>query len=212
MARFPAYGMAGVGIAAAIGFVFALTLLNNNPAINPELSDQRQEEAITFRQTNEADSNGIGRDDASKLADDQEQSAQLMMRQEEDVNVPPMLTSIMASDAKTGEVIGEVTPGMLFVLNEPVVIQANFVNQNEVSGHLITLAISKNDDRNSQPAYHNAANVRGTIGAGSDFMLELYWNPTSTGEHTLILSIESVGKSAQPLAEIPIRVVETAVD
>lgn len=212
MAKFPAYGMVGMGIAAAIGFVFALTLLSSNPAINPELADQPQDGVTTFRQTSEPDSSGTGGESASKLADNQGQSAQLMMQQEEGMNIPLVRTSITVLDANTGELIGEVTPEMQFAVNKPVLIQANIVIQNAVASHLITLAISKNDAGNSQSIYDEAANLRGNIGADSNLMLELYWNPTSTGRYTLLLLTANADESAQPIAEIPIRVVKAASD
>ena len=34
MGTFPTYGMAGIGIAAAIGFVFVLSFLGNNAAVD----------------------------------------------------------------------------------------------------------------------------------------------------------------------------------
>jgi hypothetical protein len=212
MAKFPAYGMAGIGVAAAIGFVFSLTFLSSNPAINPELTDQPQDGATTFRQTSEPDISGTGEENASGRADDQGQSAQLLMRKEDGENIPPMLMSITALDADTGELIGEVVPEMLFAVNERVLIRANFASQNAVSSHLITLAVSKSNADNSQPVYDEAANLRGNIGADSNFMLELYWNPTTTGEYTLTLSTAHADESVQPIAEIPVRVAEAAAD
>lgn len=199
MGKFPAYGMVGIGIAAAIGFVFALTLLSNNPAINPEPTEQAQDSATSI-QMRESESGG--NESAAKLADDQAQSAQLMMQQD---TAPPTLVSITALDAQTNEVIGEVVPEMQFAVNEPVLIQANFVSQNAVASHLITLAI-RNDAGNSQN--YEAANFRGNIGADSNIMLELYWNPPSVGRYTLLLLSANADEPAQPIAEIPITVVE----
>lgn len=203
--RFPAYGMAGIGIAAAIGFVFALAILSSNPAINPELAEQAQK-ADTFRQMSEPDM-GAGEESAAKLADDQEQSAQLMMQ--EGTSAPPTLASILVLNADTGELIGEVVPEMQFAANEPVLIQANIVSQNAVAGHMITLAVRSDAGGGSQN-YVEATNLRGNIGADSNLLLELYWNPASTGEYTLALLSANADESLQPIAEIPIRVVVDA--
>lgn len=200
MGRFPAYGMAGIGIAAAIGFVFALTLLSNNPAVNPELAEQAQDSATSLQMR---ESERGGNESAAKLAGDQGQSAQLMMQQD---TMPPTLASIKALDADTGELIGEVVPEMQFAVNEPVLIQANIVSQNAVASHLITLAI-KNDVGDSQN-YEEVANLRGNLGADSNIMLELYWNPVSVGEYTLLLLSANAGEPAQPIAEIPVTVVQ----
>lgn len=201
MGKFPAYGMAGIGIAAAIGFVFALTILSSNPAINPE----QTQEADTFRQMSEPDT-GAGEESAAKLAEDQGQSAQLMMQ--EGAGVSPTLASILALNADTGELIGEVVPEMQFAANEPVLIQANIVSQNAVASHMITLAVRSDADDSQN--YVEAANLRGNIGADSNLMLELYWNPASTGQYTLLLLSANADESLQPIAEIPIRVVDAA--
>ncbi len=208
MATFPAYGMAGIGIAAAIGFVFALTLLSSNPAVNPELTNQPQDDATSFRQASEPDSSAKEKSNTSELVDGEGGSAQLMMQQDGGINVPPALASITALDAGTGQLIGEVAPGMVLDANQTVIIRANFVNQNAVANHLITLAISKNDTYNSQSVYDKAANLRGNIGADSNLMLELYWNPSTAGGYTVILLTTDADGSEEPIAEIPIRVVE----
>ncbi len=209
MANFPAYGMAGIGIAAAIAFVFALTLLNSNPAVSPEPTNQPQDGATTFRQASEPDSGDAGESNRSERVYDQGQPAQLMMREDGGVNIWPMLVSITVLDADTGELIGDVAPEMVFGVNEPVLFRANFVNQDAIANHLITIAISKNDAHNSELVYDKAANLRGNIGADSNFMLELYWNPAVAGGYTLILLTADADGSLQPIEEIPIRVVES---
>ncbi len=55
--KYSTYGMAGVGIAAAIGFVFALTVLNsNNNPIDTETDNPEVAQRLETQQPNEASS------------------------------------------------------------------------------------------------------------------------------------------------------------
>lgn len=213
MGTFSTYSMAGIGIAAAIGFVFALTVLSNS-AVNPELADDNQlEDSLPS-----PSSSSSSQQKREAGEEEEDQSAQLMMEQDannnnsnnNNNNLRPTLTSIVVLDANTGEVIGELEPEMQFKVNEQVLIQANFVSQDKVTDHLITLAIRSNtaeeattddnnnnnsdsDDSSSQMTslleeqQQQAVNLRGDIGPDSNIKIELYWSPSNVGEYTVTL-------------------------
>lgn len=229
MGTFSTYSMAGIGIAAAIGFISALTVLSNS-AVNPELADDNQlEDSLPS-----PSSSSSSQQKREAGEEEEDQSAQLMMEQDanNNNNLRPTLASIVVLDANTGEVIGELGSEMQFKVNEQVLIQANFVSQDKVTDHLITLAIRSNtaeeagedattddnnnnnsdsDDSSSQMTsllekqQQQAVNLRGDIGPDSNIKIELYWSPSNVGEYTLTLystTPEERGASAQSSAVV----------
>lgn len=168
------YGMAGVGIAAAIGFVFALSLFVSyaNDDAGSNLLEQQQEQARTqpssslFVQQRAGDSadadNGSSQEMTARTMDSAEknetafegqggENASSMMQQSEEASpssLRPTLVSIIAFDGGTGEIIGEVVPDMQFEVGKPVFIKARLANPNSVQipDNIIALGISSNSD------------------------------------------------------------------
>lgn len=194
MTNFSTYGLMGIGIASAIGFVFALSFLGNNAA----LTEERQEES--FLLTSQLD-------DQRAVSDSQEGAPEsLMMQQAEDLR--PTLASIIALKSSR-EVIGEVIPQMQFEINKPVLIQANLVNPHEaeIRQHAIILGIRASEDGFDE----QLVNFQGDIAGSGNTTLELYWIPDREGDYTLLLfSVTpddlASAEPAKPIAEIPIKV------
>lgn len=166
------YGMAGVGIAAAIGFVFALSLFVSyaNDDAGSNLLEQQQEQARTqpssslFVQQRAGDSadadNGSSQEMTARTMDSAKknetvfegqggENASPMMQQSEEASpssLRPTLVSIIAFDGGTGEIIGEVVPDMQFEVGKPVFIKAHLANPNSVQipDNIISLGISSN--------------------------------------------------------------------
>jgi hypothetical protein len=213
MGSFSTYGMTGIGIAAAIGFVFALTVLNSTNPLDtsgtddPELKQRQaeiqpsapssffleQQEPITDGQSGPDSSVQLTKqEDAPAEADSAQQEMALL--QEEAGRLKPILFSLTAINGSSGEVIGEVEPGSEFAIGKPVFIQAHFINPNdtELPDHTLILSLTRNGTLDSlQPAngaeFEQAANFRGDIGADGNVKLELYWNPDRAGEYNLLV-------------------------
>jgi hypothetical protein len=115
----------------------------------------------------------------------------MMLLEEEATELRPVLSSLVAINGTSGEVIGEVRPGSQFTIGKPVFIQAHFINPNEteILDHTLVLTIARNNTggANTSTNFEQAANFRGDIGANGNVELELYWNPNREGEHTLFL-------------------------
>src|SRR5688572_20676215 len=160
MGNFSTYGMAGIGIAAAMGFIFALTVLNTtNPLDTPqgetELT-QREPETQPSAPSSFFIEQEKAQDRAARLSEDQSPEAgadssqqEMTLMQRESAELRPRLSSLNAVDGTNGKVIGEVVPGMQFVIGKPIFIQADFVNPNdaEIIDHSIILSIVRNDTR-----------------------------------------------------------------
>jgi hypothetical protein len=149
--------MAGVGIAAAIGFVFALTVLNsnNNPidtgTDNPEVAQRLETQpneasSFFFEQQEPIADGGQQTGDTSAQSKEQDQAAgsdlsqqEMTILQQEATDLRPTLSSLVSVNGTTGEVITEVVPGLLFALGKPFFIQAHFTNPNEkdVPDHML---------------------------------------------------------------------------
>jgi len=163
MNTYKTYGMAGIGIAVAIGFVFSLTILSNNigPGINlqndntgPGSSSDLQRQTTlpsndsgsglsTFANQRQETSTGLGASGANLP-----ESAQLMSKAEnESASAPLMLTSITVSN-ENRQLIGDLVPDMKFDLNHPVFIDTSFANNNvrDVIDHKITMILRKVTD------------------------------------------------------------------
>src|SRR5947208_2474982 len=220
MGKLPTYGMAGIGIAAAIGVVFALSIFSANSGfINTNLEQSRQEN------TNEPTGQGAGNNGPASLfskSTDQPASPQENLSSNQQVqsslDLRPTLESILATD-QSRLISSEINPGMEFEVHKPVLIQAKFANQKEglVKNHTISLNIrsvvdySKTTEQ-EQGQNDQAAYFRGDIAAQSGIELELYWNPDTPGDYTILLSSNTPldlasPEPTKPVAIIPVKVV-----
>ena len=207
--------MAGVGIAAAIGFVFALTVLNsnNNPidtgTDNPEVAQRLETQpneasSFFFEQQEPIADGGQQTGDTSAQSKEQDQAAgsdlsqqEMTILQQEATDLRPTLSSLVSVNGTTGEVITEVVPGLLFALGKPFFIQAHFTNPNEkdVPDHTLVMTLARNGtggDAAEQPASDDnmlvqTASFRGDISANENVDLEFYWNPDTEGEYVLVI-------------------------
>jgi hypothetical protein len=218
MVNFTTYGMAGIGIATAIGFVFALSILSNNNTLpagpdsaqqpsNPQpLSTLQQKSQPPGEEGNNAPMPG-GEGTAAKMqaAINNESSAD---NRQATTDARPTLTSVIALNSSR-EMIGEVVPQMEFKLGNPVFIQANFANSNEadITQHTIIMGL-----RSQNGGDENAVSFNGGIPRDASIALEFYWQPDRTGDFTIIVFSMTPGdldstQPAEPVAAIPVRVV-----
>ena len=208
--------MTGVGIAAAIGFVFALTILNNtNPlgtGTGEELVRQTQpnaDSAFLFHQ--QEPSAGASNSAAQKSAPSSQQE---MTTLQPTAELRPVLLSVTAADGTT-EVVSEVAPDSRFAVGKPYFVQAHFINPNEtvVLDQTLMMTLERNGTgaSDSGTLLEEAANFRGDIGANQNVDLEFYWNPNAEGEYTLLVfsltPSDLSGGSAEPILSIRIQVV-----
>jgi hypothetical protein len=225
MGNFSTYGMAGIGIASALGFIFALTVLNTtNPLGTPqgdtELT-QRQPETQPGAPSSFFIEQEKTQDRAARLSDDQSPGAggdnsqqEMALMQQEPAELRPRLSSLYAVDGTNGQVIGEVVPGMQFVIGKPIFIQADFINLNgsDIIDHTIILSLVRNDTgqepeqaENGTRLFEHAANFRGDIRANGNVELELYWNPDIEGKYVLLLVSLTANDLSDPDAVQPVR-------
>lgn len=213
MGKYSTYGMTGVGIAAAIGFVFALTILNNTNPLgtgDEELVRQTQpnaDSAFLFRQEPPANAD----DNAAQKSAPSSQQEMTMLQQTAELR--PVLLSVNAVDGTT-EAVTEVAPGSRFALGRPYFVQAHFVNPNAmaVRDQTLIMNLEHNGIGNSvNGTLLEAANFRGDIGANQNLDLEFYWNPDAEGDYTLLVfsltPSDLPGGSAEPILSIPIQAV-----
>ena len=221
MGKLPTYGMAGIGIAGAIGFVFALSIFSaNSGIINTNLEQSRQEK------TNEPTGQKAGNNGAaplfSKSTDQSAPQENLSSNQQvqSSLDLRPTLESILATD-QSRLISSEISPGMQFEVHKPVLILAKFANQNDglVKNHTISLNIrsgvvdyNNSSETTEQSQYDQAAYFRGDIAAQSGIELELYWNPDTPGDYTILLSSNTPldlasPEPTKPVAIIPVKVV-----
>lgn len=220
MGTFPTYGMAGIGIAAAIGFVLALSFLGNNGAIddgeilqsNAPTDQQRTSEPLADQESGD-DASTSAKDSGGEMESAPAGQTAMML-----TDLRLTLTSIVALDSSR-EVIGNIESDMEFKVGEPVLIQASFANENSdvISDYFIAMSIrnaggSESLSQDSEPFEH-AANFQGSIAANSSVALELYWNPQREGDYSLLLFSVTPDELAstepvRPTAMIPIKVLE----
>lgn len=242
MVSLATYGMTGIGIATAIGFVFALTVLNNNNAvIDGGLDDnqalERQADSPQPDQASNLEKNLPGPEVPARVdggeagsqetgsgaqAPAENDEGNLMLQQEQPrITAELTLVSLIALDANTREVIGEVAPETQFALGRPVLLQANFQNTNDSAKYAQFLALAVRNESNSVTSdssaealqAYEAANFQGDIAQGENVSLELYWNPGSTGEFTLMVfsgPADELTSRVQisPVASVPILVIQ----
>lgn len=221
MANFTTYGMAGIGIAAAIGFVFALSILSNNNTLptGPDSAQQPSspQSLSTLQQKSQPQEEGNASYGNNAPTSDQGTAAKMEAainnessadNRQATTDARPILTSIIALNSSR-ETIGEVAPQMEFRLGSPVFIQANFANNNEVdiTQHTITMGV-----RSQNGGDENIVSFNGSIARGASVALEFYWQPDRTGDFTIVVFSMTPGdldstQPAKPVAEIPVRVV-----
>jgi hypothetical protein len=200
MTKFQAFGMAGVGIAVAIGFVFALSTLANYANDDDagldslqrqdrELSSTQPSSSLFVQQQQQQQQNasdgiasdvyGGSEDSAATGMNSIEnetafggEDASLMMQQPEEAppsqSLQPTLVAILATDAITGEVIGEAVPGTEFETGKPVFIRAHLMNLDgiQISDSIIALGISNNDGDNNNGEEEGEVEENTTIDRG----------------------------------------------
>ena len=221
MGTFPTYGMAGIGIAAAIGFVFALSFLgNNNGAVDdgqllqssaPADETQRMAEPLADQESGGAGDSSLAKDSGGEtFAGPANESAMMQL------DLRPTLVSVVALD-NSREQIGEVVSDMEFKAGQPVLIQATFANENfdAIGDHFIAMSV-----RNAEAGetllleggqLEDGANFQGSILPNSTIVLELHWNPQSPGDYKLLLFSATpndldTGEGIVPTASVPLHV------
>jgi hypothetical protein len=241
MANFSTYGMAGIGIAAAIGFVFALTVLNSSAPLDTSQTgssklSQRQSETqpegpssfFLEQDMRLADQQDRSQGSAAPLSKEQSADAgadspqENALLQEESTELHPSISSVIAVNGTSGQVIGEIVPEMAFAIGEPVFIRVQLINpyESEIADHTIVLSVARSGDEegpqkagNGTLSYERVANFRGDIAANGSVALEMYWNPDQEGEYRLLLlSVTSYDLSdpdkIEPILSIPIKASE----
>jgi len=206
MGSFPTYGMAGVGIAAAIGFVFVLSFFGSQGGVDDGQLLQSNESAFEQQRTATEDQSQFAKDTVGADAPASE-SADIMQ-----LSSAPVLNSIVALDAN-GELLGEVVPGMEFEAGQPVVIRASFANHNDAAAadYYMSLSVRSSDTTAQDGRLSNSASLRGDIGPQSLSELELSWFPQAAGEYTLQVFVAQGGRAdidQESAATIPITVLQ----
>jgi hypothetical protein len=210
--------MAGVGIAAAIGFVFALTFLNNTGADSPEdvqrfVKTQPDESSSFFFSQHEPLADEAPTEEGAtmlkqEVPSDPDSSQQEMSMLQESPELRPALSQVIAINGTSGETIMEVKEDSKFTLGGPVFIQAQFTNPNEagVLDHTLVMTLAR--DAEADDTLEQAANFRGDIGPDESVNLEFYWNPNAEGEYLLrvfSLTPDDLAGESEPILSIPIQ-------
>lgn len=266
------YGMAGIGIAAAIGFVFALSLLSNNnnsssnqganlvqqqqqqptPPHSPSISSplmkkqaqqpfsdsgrqenlseakndttppstqagqagnsgsgtvagraQGMEAAITPRTNNKSMTNNSHNSSSSNQQDNNTTTT---------TNMHPVLTSLVMLNSSNSETIGEIKPQTELKLGKPVLIQANFKNNDNETEIILqhTFGMSIKNQQNRDESF---VNLKSDIARGSNIAITMYWEPNKIGEYTIVIfsmSPDDLSSTfpATPVATIPVKVAQ----
>lgn len=202
------YGMVGIGIAAAVGFVFALSLLSNSGIVGdggqtPEEFQQREssttsgEDATTMMEFNDE-----GQANMKTTGNDSSSGGMLTMEAPSgDLN--PALASLAVLNSKR-EVIGEVGEGREFKVGEAVFIEGILHNPHdtELLPQGISLAVV-NSANEMEP--EGIAVFNGIVPAGGNLALDLYWKPGAAGNYRIVLSSDNV---AEPIASVQVRAVD----
>jgi hypothetical protein len=217
MVNFTTYGMAGIGIAAAIGFVFALSILSNNntlptgPDSSQPLSTMQQKSQPSGEEGNASYDNAPMPDEGSAAKMQAAINNESTADNQQATDARPTLNSIVALNDSRG-MIGEVVPQMKFKLGSPVFIQANFANNNEadITQHTITIGLRSQSGGDLRD--ENVVSFNGGIARGSSIALEFYWQPDRAGDFTIVVFSMTPGDLAstqdvKPVAEIPVRVI-----
>ena len=202
------YGMVGIGIAAAVGFVFALSLLSNSGIVGeggqtPEEFQQRESSTISGEDaTTMMESNDEGQANMKTTGNGSSSGGMLTM-QAPSGDLNPVLASLAVLNSQR-EVIGEVGEDMEFKAGEAVFIEGILHNPHgtELLPQGISLAVV-NSANEMEP--EGGAVFNGIIPAGGNVALDLYWKPGAAGNYTIVLSSDNVAES---IASVQVRAVD----
>ena len=198
------YGMIGIGIAAAVGFVFALSLLSNSGIVGDggQTPEEFQRESTTSEEdaTSMMELNDEGQ--ASMKTTGNESSGGMLAMQAPAGNLSLTLASLVVLNTQR-EVVREVSEGMEFNAGEGVFVQGNLYNPHdtELSQQGVSLAIVKSENE-AEP--EGVATFNGAIPAGGSVALDLYWKPGAAGNYTIVLTSDS---AAEPIASVQVSAV-----
>jgi hypothetical protein len=222
MGTLPTYGMAGIGIAAAIGFVFALSIFSSNSGIINTNLEQSLQEKTNEPTGQQADNNGAASMFAKSADQGSSPQENLSLTQQErsSVDLQPTFQAIIATDTSRS-VSREIVPQMEFEIGKPVLIQGKFANQNDesIKDHAISLSIrgavnnsSSSESTEQSQRNEQAANFRGDIAEHSNVELELYWNPDRAGDYSILVFSNTqlelaASEPREPVMIIPVKVV-----
>ena len=230
--KYSTYGMAGVGIAAAVGFVFALTILNSNNLVgsgggNPEIAQPMVEtqpnaaSSFLFEQNASDRAGGELAASGPALSKQQNEDAagsnlsqqEMSTFLQESTDLRPSLLSVVSVNGTTGEVISAIDPSSRFDIGKPYFIQAHFINPNDTSvvNHTLVMTLSRNEMKGSTESSQlvEAANFNGDIDSHEKVNLEFYWNPDKEGQYQLVVfSLTSTdltsGEAREPIYSVSI--------
>ena len=223
MNAFTTYGMMGIGIAAAIGFVFALSILANNVGVETKGYDSegRPASSLDLKQGEQSPSDsGSG----APLFSNQGQAtpteagkssgivgpqlSPLMSRVENESTSDQLTLEAVIASKADGQLIGNLVPGMEFDLDEPIFIRANFSNYNDeiVRDHAMTMIIRKVADGDSSNSSGNG-NSNGNSNNNNNNNDTYTPNTTSTtsspiASSTTITPLHGAGEDSQPTDQI----------
>jgi hypothetical protein len=210
------YGMVGIGIAAAVGFVFALSLLSNSGIIGNGGSQQPADELQQQKRestNSEEDAATLQSDDgqanmkATTTAPADNDSGALEM-QAATGNLKPALASLVVLNSQR-EVLEEVREGMEFKAGEAVFIQGIMHNPHgiELPQQSISLTIVKGEN-GEEP--EGIATFNGIIPVDGNVAVDLYWKPVAGGDYRITLSLDDDNNDnpAEPVAAVQVRVVD----
>jgi hypothetical protein len=210
------YGMAGIGIAAAVGFVFALSYLSPSGAgLNQTpLQEQPSQSTFSLRQDNSpqppSSSDNTSGDGASSTfsAPADQGTSKIESSRLNNSDSGLALTSLVALTG-SHEVIGEVSDGLEFKPGVPVFIQVNLQNSGVDSMSDLTIILDVKPQ--GENANENIAEFHGDVNAGSAASIESYWQPTSAGDYLITVMTISGGELASTIPAAPIAAIHVRV-
>ncbi|HKU49924.1 MAG TPA: hypothetical protein VJP79_08240 [Nitrososphaera sp.] len=232
--NFSTYGMVGVGIAAAIGFVFALSFFGGNSNNNnnngggvvddgqllqqqkstPADQQRAAEPPTADRQEQGGEASLFAKNNGSEEMTANSEPAGSINSSMMQADIRPTLGSVAALDAKNREVIGEVKAGMEFQVGKPVLVQVSFSNDNEAISYddFITITIrsgSAGTDLSSvvEEPYEDSTTMQGAIPGYNSVVLELYWVPQSADDYNLLIFSTKSGELASSDTIEPVSVI-----
>jgi len=211
------YGMAGIGIAAAIGFVFALSYVSpSGSGLNQTpLQEQSSQSNFALKQDNSAPQppsssdhvSGDGASSAFSAPADQRTFRIESSRSNNSAN-GLTLTSLVALTGSR-EVISEISDGLEFEPGAPVFIQANL--QNPGADSMSNLTITLDVKSEGHMAEENMAEFHGDINAGSSTTLESYWQPANPGDYTITVLAMSADELSSSIPAPPLMIAHVKV-
>jgi hypothetical protein len=214
------YGMVGVGIVAAIGFVFALSYLSPSGGSSNQtpISEQPSPSIFSLKHDNSlqplsTDNNSEER--ANIFSSPRDQGAAKKMEtsgiNESDSSSDGdglTLTSLVALTI-SHEIISEINNDMEFKVGVPVFLHANLQNPDVNARSNLTIIIDVKP--RGQITNESIAEFHGDINTGSNIAIETYWQPTSKGDYVITVYMMSVEKMASSVPVAPTIIVPVKV-